>query len=290
MHITRWAQPRRRLPPADSSAFFDGPLRAFELFHFVTRDFRVPQHGGHLSLKVVLIGEEQYRIGTRSISLTPGNILFTNAGDEYASAIRNTTEALSFFIPADDAKAALAAAREDDTLLEHAEGARRFPLLPRVPFRASTVLWRSLIALRSALDAEHANGLLDRTREVTDIAIRECLAIAPMTPFAQVVRPSVREELMTRLLRARDRIHDEGGVACPLEALAETACLSPYHFLRRFKEAFGATPGAYARGVRLDRARVAIDRGQNPRLVADRAGYANMEAFTRAIRRLRESR
>ncbi len=284
MQITRWAQRRRRLPPADASEFFDQPLREFELFHFVTSDLVVPRHGGHLSLKFVLAGEEQYRVGNRSIVLAPGRILFTNAGDEYASVVERQTEALSLFIPDGEALTILAAFRGDAVLLDGVGATGRLPSLPRVPFAASPALWRTCVALR-ALDADDPDAAVDCARLLTDAAMRACLAIAPASPFADVVRVSVREELMTRLLRARDRLHDDGCAVPTLASLAEISCLSPYHFLRRFKEAFGMTPGAYARKLRLDRARHAIARGGSLRAAAARAGYTSMEAFSRALRR-----
>jgi AraC-like DNA-binding protein len=284
MHVTRWTQPRRRLTAVGASEFFDEPLTAFQIFNFVTRDFDVPKHGGHLSLKVVLSGEELYRIDERSLRLAPGSILFTNAGDEYASVIDRTTEALSVFVPEGEARAALAASGDEEVLLDDPPRDVRLPAFARVPFRATPALWHALLAVRSALDAPPGDTLLERTRDLTATALLECLAIAPATPFEKVVRASVREELMTRLLRARDRIHDDGGVGCSLQALADTACLSPYHFLRRFKEAFGVTPGVYARRLRLDRARRAIKGGERPRSAALRAGYTSVDALARAMR------
>ncbi|HSB74611.1 MAG TPA: GlxA family transcriptional regulator, partial [Terriglobales bacterium] len=69
-------------------------------------------------------------------------------------------------------------------------------------------------------------------------------------------------------------------------ALAERACLSPRQFTRRFKQAFGVTPGEFVENLRLDEARrrlsassVAIEG------VADSVGFASADSFRRAFER-----
>jgi transcriptional regulator GlxA family with amidase domain len=74
-------------------------------------------------------------------------------------------------------------------------------------------------------------------------------------------RPGGQEQFSEPLqfqTRSRDRFADlaawiQGHLRQDLsaEALAERACLSPRHFIRRFKEAFGTTPAAYVDELRL---------------------------------------
>jgi len=61
--------------------------------------------------------------------------------------------------------------------------------------------------------------------------------------------------LERHLLRARDLI--DGGYEQPLdlEALARKAAVSPRHFSRSFRDAFGETPHQYLISRRLERAR-----------------------------------
>ena len=86
-------------------------------------------------------------------------------------------------------------------------------------------------------------------------------------------------------MRARSAIHDRKGAHCTLDELAEIACLSKYHFLRVFSEAFDETPMAMARRLRLEAAREALERGARLEHVARRAGFRNIQAFKRALRR-----
>jgi len=62
-------------------------------------------------------------------------------------------------------------------------------------------------------------------------------------------------ESFRRLLRARDAIHARYSQALRLQDLAREAALSPFHFLRLFRAAFGETPHRYLTRVRIDAAK-----------------------------------
>jgi transcriptional regulator GlxA family with amidase domain len=67
--------------------------------------------------------------------------------------------------------------------------------------------------------------------------------------------------------------------------LAERACLSPRHFVRRFKEAFKQTPGTFVRDRRLDEARRRLTAENLPvDAIADSVGFQSTDAFCRAFR------
>ncbi len=68
-------------------------------------------------------------------------------------------------------------------------------------------------------------------------------------------------------------------------ALAERACLSPRHFVRRFEAAFKQTPGIFVRDRRLDEARRRLH-AENLSIdaIADSVGFQSTDAFCRAFR------
>ena len=76
-----------------------------------------------------------------------------------------------------------------------------------------------------------------------------------MPPVANSPTPAT----LTRLLRARDRLHDAPHDAPSVAALAADVRLSRAHFLRSFVRAFGVTPHDYLTAVRLDLAQRALD-------------------------------
>lgn len=71
-----------------------------------------------------------------------------------------------------------------------------------------------------------------------------------------------------------------------LEALAKRAFLSPRHFVRRFKQAFGGTPATFVENLRLDDARRRLtERTQTIESVAAAVGFKSDDAFRRAFQR-----
>lgn len=68
-------------------------------------------------------------------------------------------------------------------------------------------------------------------------------------------------EDLVRLRRARDRMDREYAGPLDVPALAATAFMSPGHFQRSFKEAYGETPYAYLMTRRIERAKSLLRRG-----------------------------
>ncbi len=60
---------------------------------------------------------------------------------------------------------------------------------------------------------------------------------------------------LARLRRARAFIDARHGDALDLEAIARAACLSRFHFLRLFRQAYGETPHRYLQRRRIEAAR-----------------------------------
>jgi AraC-like DNA-binding protein len=73
---------------------------------------------------------------------------------------------------------------------------------------------------------------------------------------------SVDLDELRRLRRARDRMDREFAQPLDVPALARTALMSPAHFSRRFREAYGETPYAYLMTRRIERAKALLRRGE----------------------------
>ena len=90
-----------------------------------------------------------------------------------------------------------------------------------------------------------------------------------------------------RLDRVRDFIETNLGEDLTIEALANEACLSPFHFARAFKAATGVAPHRYLTNRRLERARSWISAGQLPLAeIAFRCGFSSQASFTKWFKRL----
>ena len=71
-----------------------------------------------------------------------------------------------------------------------------------------------------------------------------------------------------------------------IPALARRACLSPRHFVRRFKESFGQPPGGFVQDRRLEEARRRLSAANlSIESIASSVGFQSADAFRRAFHR-----
>jgi len=87
-----------------------------------------------------------------------------------------------------------------------------------------------------------------------------------------------------RLHRVLDHIHDNPDGDLSLDALADVAAMSRFHWHRVFHAMTGETAAQAVRRMRLQRASVALVNGDNPvAVIARSVGYPNSPSFARAF-------
>lgn len=107
--------------------------------------------------------------------------------------------------------------------------------------------------------------------------LRACQRCAPDAP--------AREEQAVAAALATIRTHAAEGVPVPpLAVLAGAANYAPSHFQRLFQRATGLSPAAYARALRLERARAALTTAASVTEAAYDAGYGDSSRFYAAQR------
>jgi AraC family transcriptional regulator len=88
-----------------------------------------------------------------------------------------------------------------------------------------------------------------------------------------------------RILRVLDHIHDNPAGDLSLDALADVAALSRFHWHRLFRAVTGETVAQAVRRIRLDKASVALVQTDAPVAeVARSVGYDSADSFARAFR------
>ena len=92
-------------------------------------------------------------------------------------------------------------------------------------------------------------------------------------------------KLLRRLLRAKDRIDAASHEAWPVARLARVSGVSPAHFARAFKAAFGAPPHRYLLTRRLERAKALLRDTDSPIIeIALQTGWNSLGTFGRTFR------
>jgi len=86
---------------------------------------------------------------------------------------------------------------------------------------------------------------------------------------------------LVRLRRARDRMDRDYAHPLDLAALAATTLMSPGHFSRSFRAAYGQTPHQYLMTRRIERAKALLRRGDLPVTeVCYAVGFASPGSFS----------
>jgi AraC-like DNA-binding protein len=231
-----------------------------------------------ISLKWLATGQAEYRSEGRSYRLSGAMQLMLNRGQPYRMRMMGEAESFVLFFPKPLADAAWQAA------FGGGEG------LPEIPTAAAAVpnaLQSRIASLRTESQNELPNA--EALRELSLGVLMELMSLAAarrgLHDRIPAMRGSTRDELLRRLLRARDYLTEANGSA-NLAGAASAAALSQFHLIKLFGAVFGETPLAYAAGKRLDRARERLARSPAPiAAIAEEAGYESRTAFDRAFAR-----
>lgn len=223
------------------------------------------------TIAAVMEGSFQYRTQAGSAVLVPGALLLGNAGScfecghEHAQGDR----CLAFhFTPAffESVAAGVPGVRK-----------ARFGCASVPP--ASELI--GVLAEAEVARDERDSAALD------ELATR--LAGAVLTIESEDVtsarRPSLRDE--RRITMAVRRIEAQADERLGLNVLAREGAMSPYHFLRTFRQVTGMTPHQYVLHTRLHRAARRLRASGDPvSMIAFEAGFNDLATFNRRFRRL----
>ncbi len=87
--------------------------------------------------------------------------------------------------------------------------------------------------------------------------------------------------------RIEAEAHETSHEQLSLTALARESAMSPYHFLRRFRQVVGMTPHQFVLRTRLRRAAVRVRRSNEPiSSIAFDVGFNDLSTFNRRFRRV----
>jgi AraC family transcriptional regulator len=96
------------------------------------------------------------------------------------------------------------------------------------------------------------------------------------------LKPSTRAELMKRVLRAIEFIHDRYTTRVTLDDLSEVSSLSKFHLQRTFRQVKGCTPQQYIARLRLSKSRELMENSEMPLSdIALLTGFSELPSFSR---------
>ncbi len=235
------------------------------------RDPRFEERHADVSISAVTQGTFQYRSRQGAAVLVPGSVLLGNAGAcfECGHEHGHGDRCLAFHCSPEFL----------ENVASGVAGARRtsFSVSSLPPLRQLMPILAEVEAARDDRDAE----------ALEELAVR--LAGAVIALLSQATRrtqpPSSQDE--RRVTAAVRRIEDHADERLSLRDLARGAGLSPYHFLRTFRQVAGMTPHQYVLRTRLHRAAVRLRRTDDAISgIAYDAGFNDLSTFNRRFHRL----
>lgn len=231
------------------------------------------------SLKIVVEGEERYEVDGRTVAVRPGQYLYLDAGSHCIGTNRETTIGMCLILPPDHRVPGTRAAIGHDPVLGRA----------LVLSTGASAMGRTLKAYaeRIARNPQLGARLADELTFGAAEAIAEPLAESRTAiESLKAAKADTRRELHRKLERARGFLHDHLDRGVTLTEMASVAGLSQFHLARFFKLAFGESPIAYHRGLRLKRAADFLAAGQGSLAeAADHCGYSDAVALSHAFRK-----
>ena len=260
-----------------------------------------PPRGQILSLKAVLDGVEEFHAGGRRYEVRPGRSLLIPERLPYASRVVSGSIAmLPLFYSRKavrDVSAVSSGGSEEDLLGGDGEAPEPSAvLLPRDPRldAATRRIWRRIRNAAAAagplekvrMGTTSGMALESETLEALGIALDSRKRLRRRLDRLGALRRSTREEIHLRLARAEDRMRADPGSPLSLSGLARTACMSPYHFLRRFSQFHGEPPHRFLVRIRMERARSLARAGRlGTAEIARACGYRSVPTFIRRYKK-----
>ena len=164
------------------------------------------------------------------------------------------------------------------TLYEQMYGEKKMPIFERHIIE-DEALFRRLIAFFQAVYADEAAMIVEsRLIDALGYLIAHYAQKAAPYPLAYH-----EPQAMSTVI---EYIHDNIETDITLNALAKTAHVSKYHFLRLFKNHTGLTPHQYIIAGRVCKAKTLVMQGEALSHVALEAGFSDQSHFIRAFRKI----
>ncbi len=265
-----------------------------------------PRQTGPLSIKTTLGGREIYETDAGRFAVDRSHWLVLNEGEEYDHEVIGAGDATSssfciFFQSGFPAELMRESTASEEDLLDLPEEKQRVPEFLEMTYRVDdrgidrqatgTVDPVTPVLSRMSRElfrdgtiegmklGEYYRLLFRALLQVNGVALRQLAGIT-------AARRATRIERLRRVRLAHDYMLDNFSEPLSLEEVASAASLSPYHFLRTFREAFGETPHQFLTARRLEHARHLLRETDLPvAAICYDVGFESPSSFTSLFRR-----
>lgn len=237
------------------------------------RHYAVEPITGTLSIKTIISGTAIWETPDGRYEVSPDTCLVLNDGQTYGMEIESLRAVHTFCV-----------FFRPGFVTEAAASSGSFGFYERL--RLTPEQFAAPMARLRLLTNEGAMGGLEADEAMVDMAL--ALIRSEAGPREEVslkyAKSSTREEVFRQLNRARDFALGQLGSRLSLDELAGHACLSPFHFHRLHRQAFGETPHDFITRARLARGMRLLREGCDVGEVSLQLGFESVPTFTRLFK------
>ncbi len=250
------------------------------------REYYVHDFPGPLSIKAVLKGSAEWRAGKSRFEIDAGSFLVLNDRQPYSMIIEPgpPVETFCVFFERGFVEDAWRSSLTGDArLLDDPERSAVLGFEERLRPKDGRID-RALRGMRqsAASGGDAETVFYDLALGLVELRVEFDREIARL-PAARV---STRRELHARVQKGRQAMDEMLTENLPLKNIARLAHLSPFHFHRAFRAAFGETPHAYRTRRRLERAARLLKETDAPVIdVCLDTGFESAGSFSTLFRR-----
>lgn len=248
---------------------------------------------GPFSIFLNLSGQSVVRTDERTCRVTTDFYCLSNKGQIYDLRIPVTTETFNIhFGQTLYADVTSVLTRTNRTLLDQG------PELTPINFELSPKLhWKSPEFSRRIRQIMHCSSTsagspddcareYDLLSELLVYLLQENARHLNRIEHIKSVKPATRKELLRRISKATDYLHENAFTNLQLDAVSRTCGLSKFHLLRVFKAVYGLTPQQYVSSLRLAKARQLLaTTNWSIQEIAVTLGFSELPAFTRFFKK-----
>ena len=277
--------------PAFRSRFYGRWGRESAVICARARRAEYPEYRQLLSIKAAFGGVEDYFVDGRRIAVDDDTFAIFNAGRSYASRIEAVAPVHSFSVffeagmlgQVRRSMSATTTQLLDDPAGPCADSPEFAERLYEHDQLVSPVLRRIRDGVAAGVDdeawlEEQLQLLLASMLRLHDGQLSSAAALSAS-------KPATRAELWRRLARGVDFMHAHYAEPLRLRDIAAAARLSPFHFLRTFRAAYGMTPNSYLNRKRVAAARRLLQSSDwSMTMIAGQVGFGGRSNLFRHLR------
>jgi AraC-like DNA-binding protein len=221
------------------------------------------------SFKLVVEGEEIYRIGNRDIRVSAGEMLFVKSGVvlEVSTAPERDTTGMCYYF-----------------------GGAGYELFdePYFKIELSARLQKRAAELNAAINAGAAcaDEINAFKNELVQFGVKSLCRLATLSEKTNLLRHSTRADITSRLERTRTYIRRNAAKPISLEELSEVAGLSKFYLAHHYRRVYAVSPMRDHQNARMHlAARLLQTQDFSLESAAHAVGYSDFASFAKAFKR-----